>query len=68
MSDFVDHPEEYFRQFLPKSGQLLAELEEEARPINPCRYNLLTCNFPYYRNLKLVALSKLESWNDGVME
>jgi hypothetical protein len=68
MSDLVDHPEEYFRQFLPKGDQLLAGLEEEARPIIPCRYNLLTCKFLYYRDFKLVALPKLESWNDEVME
>jgi len=31
MSDLIDNPEEYFRQFLPKRDQLLIELEEEAR-------------------------------------
>lgn len=31
MSDVVDNPEGYFRQFLPKRDQLLVELEEEAR-------------------------------------
>lgn len=30
MSELVDNPEEYFRQFLPKRDQLLVELEEEA--------------------------------------
>jgi hypothetical protein len=54
MSDFVDHPEEYFRQFLPKSDRLLAGLEEETRPIIPCRYNLLTCKFLYYRDFKYI--------------
>lgn len=31
MSNLIDNPEEYFRQFLPKRDQLLMELEEEAR-------------------------------------
>jgi predicted O-methyltransferase YrrM len=31
MSDLIDNPEKYFRQFLPKRDQLLIELEEEAR-------------------------------------
>lgn len=30
MSDIVDHPEEYFRRFLPEREPLLLELEEEA--------------------------------------
>ena len=30
MSDLVDHPESYFRQFLPDREQLLLELEKEA--------------------------------------
>ncbi len=30
MSDLVDNPEEYFRQFVPLRGALLSELEEEA--------------------------------------
>jgi len=30
MSDLIDHPEEYFRQFLPEREPLLIELEEEA--------------------------------------
>lgn len=31
MSNLVNNPEVYFRQFLPKRDQLLVELEEEAR-------------------------------------
>lgn len=30
MSDIIDHPEEYFRRFLPEREPLLIELEEEA--------------------------------------
>lgn len=30
MSDLIDHPEEYFRRFLPEREPLLIELEEEA--------------------------------------
>lgn len=31
MSDLIDNPEAYFRQFVPERDQLLMELEEEAR-------------------------------------
>ena len=31
MSDLIDNPEAYFRQFVPERDQLLIELEEEAR-------------------------------------
>ena len=30
MSDLIDHPQEYFREFLPERDPLLLELEEEA--------------------------------------
>ena len=30
MSDLIDNPEEYFRQFIPERDQLLIDLEEEA--------------------------------------
>jgi len=31
MSDIIDHPETYFRRFLPEREPLLLELEEEAK-------------------------------------